>query len=326
MPIPIPKRALLLLCGLTAGCAQTARVQCWQPADFAAGDLSSVAVVGAADHVDQQAVLSLERQIQRKTNFEVVAHRNEESRIVLAGYLDDAGPGLEGLLQYGRQADVDAVVIVDVQEFDLHESPRGAWSWESVWRAPRPNWTAEVRLDFQLIDTTTGEVLASREMTRSAPSDDGEKTKATTLLLYRLLDDCVGEFVTELEPRQTDSTIELADGSWYTLNGSLVRRGVRLARRGRWQQAEDAWNRALAHNAHDDAALFNLAVASAQTGDYGAAEDFAMEALRIRHTECYAAGLEQIRSLRTAREEVEQQMRTAVLPAGFMDDNNWLLQ
>lgn len=176
---------------------------------------------------------------------------------------------------------------------------------------------ASVRVRFELIDTRTGEVLAERELARSAPQrNDGGRTDAE--MLDRLLSECVDEFVAVLAPHETESAIQLAEGEWYSMSGSAVRRGVQFARRGRWQQAEAAWKKALERNARNDAALFNLAVAAAQSGDFAAAEDYAMAALRVRHTDCYATGLEQIRAMRSASEEVHQQMRTAIVPAGFM--------
>lgn len=319
----IPMRALLLVCGLTTGCAQTARVHCWQPADIAADSVRSLAVVGAADEADQRAVVLLEDQLRRGSEIELVAYPNEESRIQLASYLDDEGPGVDGLLQYGRQADVDALVIIDVEKFGIDE--HSIRSWSDLWGKSDGARTAEVRVNFELIDTNTREVLARREIDRTADADEGASQDSADVL-DRLLGECVDEFVAELGPRETESTIQLAEGEWYSLGGSLVRLGVRFARAGRWQQAEAAWKKALSRNAHNDAALFNLAVASAQAGDYAAAEDYAMEALRIQHTDCYADGLEQIRELRSASEEAEDQMRTAVVPAGFSDRSYSLLQ
>lgn len=325
MPVQTSLRALILLCGLTAGCAQTANVRCWQPAEIADADLQCLAVVGADDDVDRQAALGLERRLQQESSFEVVAHPDEVSRVVPAGYPTDEGPGLDRLLQAGREADLDAVVVVNVEQADVGPSRRSPWSWNALWGPPESSRTASVRVQFKLIDTTTSEVLAEREIHRAAPQPD-ESGRGDDALLDSLLSECVDEFVAVLEPHETESSIQLAEGAWYSLSGSAVRRGVRFARQGRWQQAEAAWKRALKHNARNDAALFNLAVASAESGDFTAAEEYAMEALHIQHTDCYATGLEQIRALRSASEEAEQQMRTAIVPAGFMDDSRMMLE
>ena len=55
--------------------------------------------------------------------------------------------------------------------------------------------------------------------------------------------------------------------------------------------------------------LFNLALAAASESDFVKAEELALEAIRIQHSDCYETGLEQIRQQRAQHESASQPRR-----------------
>jgi tetratricopeptide (TPR) repeat protein len=176
---------------------------------------------------------------------------------------------------------------------------------------------AEVKFALQMVDASTGEVLASRTLERNQEWGVTAKCRSPDdeEVLQELTHQCVDEFMTVLQPQQLEEQVELASGEWYELSGMRVRRGVSLARRGRWSDAERVWQAALDASPECDAALFNLAVAAAQREAYDEAEEYAMRALRLRHTPCYAVGLDQLRRFRADADRIERQLPPPVIAA-----------
>jgi tetratricopeptide (TPR) repeat protein len=105
------------------------------------------------------------------------------------------------------------------------------------------------------------------------------------------------------------SQVALARSRWCQRGQALVRKGSDLAGSGHWKEAKAAWEQALAINPSNHAAAYNLALAYASQHDYPRAEEYAIQAINLKHTDLYADGLEQIRRLSTDHQKALQQRR-----------------
>jgi tetratricopeptide (TPR) repeat protein len=319
-----------LLPGLClCGCAHTATVHYWKPAELDAPHVRRVAVaVLEGEHAAEIAVALRER---------LEADQSAESAGGASGVETAAGEDADN---GGRKRfivcnpdEADAVIGGQVLAYGAADKDRDGSRITTTGSSTEMEATdsaataapggelrvriAEVKLALQMVDASTGEVLASRTLERNQEWGVTAKCRSPDdeEVLQQLTRQCVDEFMTVLQPQRLAEEVELASGGWYELSGIRVRRGVRLARRGRWGDAERVWQAALEASPECDAALFNLAVAAAQREAYDEAEEYAMRALRLRHTPCYAAGLDQLRRFRADADRIERQLPPPVITA-----------
>jgi len=178
--------------------------------------------------------------------------------------------------------------------------------------------SAEVAIAFKLVDARTGEVRAVRETRHQfSGASDLETTNLPSRgdVLDKLTDMCLEEFVELLAPHQIEKQMQLARAGWYGRDARLTREANRLAVQGDWDRARDLWQQAADRNPDCDSALFNLAIDATHRQQYAHAEELAMEAIRIRHTEQYADGLALIREYRSGFNSMQQQRDRRVLQA-----------
>lgn len=293
----------LLACG--SGCAPMAQVTHWSPAIADVEGLHEIAVLDPSGDQGDVVSAQLESRLGRSRQFEVLENANLD-RIQQVAHSDAAGECR--MLRHAREAGIDAVVIADVVATECRDEPLQPRLRErlrfrnEIRRNGQPlQRTASVTINFRLLDTQTGEVRYEEEITRTT-SQTGADLPTEDELLATLAGECADEFANALTPHETSGTIELARGPAFGLVGGLIRSGNRSAAAGDWVAAETQWRAALEQSPECDAALYNLAIAAAQRRDYAAAEDLAMEALRIEHSEVYAKGLAGIRRDRTGFE------------------------
>lgn len=201
---------------------------------------------------------------------------------------------LEQVLIAARQADIDAVMtgtIVSEEIEPLPSDKRSGWGF-SPKSPPVHN---SMTVDYRLIDTRTGETLTQNRIICHGPESLTPSEGSPNSLIQR----CGLEVVSGLTPQCENCSMALANCRW-TVQGALsVRRGVRAAERDDWDSAVTHWQAALKANPQNDAAIFNLALAAASQSDFVKAEELALEAIRIQHSDCYETGLEQIRKQRS---------------------------
>jgi tetratricopeptide (TPR) repeat protein len=237
----------------------------------------------------------------------LVADSTELGAAVLAvGYPSDSPANLAELLASARDTGIDGLILGEVLEWHCSGQPV---------RAPTVQ-QGRMRVQIRLVDSQTGDVRAAREIDRRAERKlDRDIPADESTMLHELAQAAVDEFVAALAARRETAEVELSVGEWYAPGSWRLRRGARLARQGRWEEAVDHWEGVLSRHPESDAALFNLAVAAGQRQDFCAAEDYAMQALRLRHTDCYARGLEQLRQFQADYDRIERLHRGPVVPA-----------
>lgn len=301
------RSALLLAALMLDGCAHTAPVACWSPGELIGSETRTVAVVPFQGEQGSEIATQLESRLAEEQAC-IVADSAELGRAVIAAGYPAGGPvELPQILADAQTAGVDAVIVGEVVE------RRGTARSVGI-NASATLHEGSVRIAFRLMDAETGAVRVEREIERreSRPAAAG---RTVDDLLTELTAAAVDEFVAALLPRPETKQVALAVGDWSTPGGWGLRRGARLARQGAWDDAVIAWERVLARHPDSDAALFNLAIAAGQRQDFCAAEDYAMQALRLRHTDCYTRGLEQLRQFQADYDRIERLRQGPVIPA-----------
>jgi hypothetical protein len=313
---------LVLVCGsiLTSGCSHFAMVRAWEPASIEVADIERLAIADFQGDLSGAVGASLEARLWDGRFYSLVDPAELESAQHAAC---PSLPTEEVVLALARDRGVDAVIFGEVREFHCDDHPVEVESDRSAdedanagdMAASRE---AVVAVTFRLLDTRTGEVRAAKDTSHRFQAQSGTGRPALPErdeVLAKLTKMCVNDFVEMLAPHQVERPIELASGGWYRRQAAEVRNGNRLAARGDWDAARDHWQSAVDQNGECDAALFNLAIDAAHRQQYARAEEPAMQAIRIRHMDRYAEGLERIRSYRNGYDAVQQQRDRRVLQA-----------
>jgi tetratricopeptide (TPR) repeat protein len=306
MRLTCPRSALLLACLLLDGCAHTAQVAYWSPGELTGSQTPTVAVIPFRGEQGRHIASLLESRLAEEQGCLVADATELGQAVIAAGYPAGEPAELPQILADAQSAGVDRMIIGEVLERHCAERSGGFNGGTTIH-------AGAVRIAFRLVDAKTGSVRVEREIGRRAERRVADGGSADDLL-RELTEEAVDEFVAALLPRPEAAQVELAVGDWYTPGGWGVRRGARLARQGAWDEAVLAWERVLSRHPDSDAALFNLAIAAGQRQDFCAAEDYAMQALRLRHTDCYARGLEQLRQFQADYDRIER-LRSGVVPA-----------
>lgn len=247
-------------------------------------------------------------------------------------------------LQTARSAGIDGVLIGDVIEYRCEDRTEPEHDRVLGWLprrqrqevdCPRPGQPVEatgqttrrdatVTVAFRLVDTKTGNIRASRQISHSASVSAADRPNSAPAatpesLLNDLVLKCVDEFVGTLAPRQVTEPLELAAPMPFQGGFTLVQNGNEFAVRGRWDEAIAAWEQAVAANPENDAALFNLSLAHAHRQQFNQAESFAIRAMNVRQKAEYQAALQRIREQTAAYDQTLQQRRDVTM-LSFDDD------
>jgi hypothetical protein len=290
-----------------------ATVRCWQPATADVKNIQRVAVVNfRGEHGPEVAAELADRLWSNR--FYAMVDQSELTTIQHAAYSPD--PCDQTLLTQARERGIDALVFGEVHTYRFNAAPP---SGEPVTAGdPTADSSGEVSVTFRLVDTLSGATRVEETATHrfdGAAIAGGAAAPAASDVLGRLTEMCLDDCLALLTPHQSQRSMVLADARWFTRESAAVRQGNRLAAEGNWDAARDQWQAAIDRRPSNDAALFNLAVDAAHRQQYRQAEEFAMRALRIRHTDQYANGLAQIREYRSTYDEVARQRERHLLQA-----------
>ncbi|MFV0445191.1 MAG: DUF6340 family protein [Planctomycetaceae bacterium] len=310
------------------GCAQMAMVRCWEPATIDVAGMDRLAVVSFRGVEGEHVAAALHDRLW-ENHFFALVDASELTTLQHAAYVPDSCD--QALLAQARERGIDGIIFGVVEEHRCEDTPiekvasgmlsAAAEHVGSAGEAATPRGLTrhgEVVVAFQLVDARTGEVRTESrarhvydETSRSAGSDlPGEEQ-----ILTQLTTMCLDDFVEELTPHQSELPMELASVRWYGPQSARIRGANRLAMQGDWDAARDVWQEVADQNWNNDAALFNLAIDAAHRQQYSRAEELAMQALKLRHTEQYADGLAQIREYRSGYDAVARQRDRRVLQA-----------
>lgn len=329
----------LFVISLISGCAHTAVVKSWEPAEIDASGINRIAVVDFTGEKGSEIASALSARLWDNDFYTLVDHSEFSSEIQPASYSDHQG--FHGLLASAKGAGVDAVIVGSVIQFscednilsstelDIHsyansksresgaENSLLIESEEVLYRE------ATVTIAFRLVDVETGEILASKQISKHTQGEMklGENSLPEKgRMLDQLLTDCLDEIVHMLAPHEMTCEMKLATCDFWTKGSGHVKEGSKLASKGRWDEAKHAWDKALLENPDNHAAFFNLSIAAVRNQNYDAAEEYVLEALKIEHKACYTAGLEKVRERRSALSRANEQREARVINS---NDSLW---
>jgi hypothetical protein len=310
----------LLLWGSLSGCCQFATVHCWMPPEVNVAELKRLSVAPFSGDQGAAVAASLNDRLAQQRGWELV-DPEELSGVKHAACT--SCPSEAALLAQARAAGVDGIIVGEVSDYECSDELLTA-SGERLDAAAAGDEQhelhreARVAITFRLVDARTGLTRATKETRheeRCTSQGGGDALPSRPLLLEELTDRCIADFLELLAPHQEDCRMKLARNRWYGPSSADIRGGNRLALQGDWDAARDRWQAAVARNDRCDAALYNLAIDAAQRQQYAEAEELAMRAIRLRHTETYAQGLERIRQSRSGHDAAAAHQDQRVLQA-----------
>lgn len=293
---------------VASGCAQTARLQVWQPAEFDVVGIHRLAVLDfrGPDKASQQARSELVARLW-DSGFFTLADPTELNAVVQTSATridDDLGAAIEA----GRRLNVDAILVGEVMRYRADDDRQAA---RSVRPPQRPSGRSEppaggglhdsnllqrevsVALSLQLIDVRTGQIRAQRQASYRA---DGEihagqgyipsKTAATRELLQKWAREMTGL----LTPHLVSYEVELASPRLGPA-AVEIRHGNNEALEGNWAKAAVFWKTALTLEPKSHVAMYNLALAHAAQFDYPLAVQLLEEATQLHPKTMYSETL-----------------------------------
>lgn len=290
----------------SSGCSQFANIRShsvkipmWKPVSAQIEGVETVAVLPFEGEWGVRVSEEVADSFSESGTYKIVSASSLPA--VTSSSMNDESPSLEEALTAARQADIDAVLTGTIVSEESEECPRSRFL-----RISRSEDQAKrtMTVDYRLIDTRTGETLCRNRISCLETEPEASKIAAVE---QNLIQRCGHEVASQLTPQCGDCSIALANGHWTNRGVFAVRKGVRAAEAGNWDDATKSWEAVLKVNPNNDAAIFNLALASASRGDYETAEDLALQAIRLQHCDCYEKGLERIRDQRTQFELAEEQ-------------------
>lgn len=318
---------LALFSLLTSGCIRTAVVKFWEPAAIDVSSLNQLAVLEFQGNEGKSIAATLSSQLWENEFYTIVDPAPLSRELQLASY-EEGGihdVNFHEFLAPARAQGIDGVVMGEVVEYQCQDQQvRRVGMAISSGGTPnrsgaggiggefRENVVREgvVTISFRLIDVETGEIRAAHQVSHRYTGDSevvAGKLPSQAEVLDGLTQKCLEEIVEMLAPHEATCRIQLATCDVWTRGRRDVKEGNRHAIEGDWELAEKQWQAAVDKEPRNHAALFNLAVAADHRHDYAAAEEFAMQALRLQHKTCYTSGLDTIRSHRGAAEKSEEQ-------------------
>lgn len=326
---------LLLVTCLTTGCAQTAVVQCWEPAEI---DVTGVNRIVVADFTGEQgeAISAALSASLWENEFYTVVDRSELKPGIRTASFSER-PTIQEVLSRAQAAGIDGVILGSVIEHRCDDQILGSTDLnlfqdeaDQDGVTTRSNGlTVEsneillregtVTIAFRLVDSETGEIRASQQISRhySGRMENGEGTLPTSgEVLEKLRNQCVNDVVQMLAPHEMSCEIKLATCDFWSKGARDVKIALELASKGDWEGAERHWHEALTKNPENHAAMFNLSIAAARRQEYDIAEQYVLDALRLEHKKCYTQGLETIRERRTAWMRANDQRDARVVSSG----------
>lgn len=317
---------------------RTAVVKFWEPATIDVSSLNRIVVLEFSGEHGTAVATSLSGKLWQNEFYTVIDRTKLSQELQLASYspahLGDEN--LHEILAPARANGIDGVVLGEVIDYRCEDkrvrrSPLAASHEESLLSPDRPDNNAStgdlrenlvragtVTLAFRLIDVETGDIRAAKQVSRNyvGESDIGAgKLPSQAEILDDLTQQCLQEIVSMLAPHEATTHIQLAACDVWTRGRREVKEGNRQAELGYWEMAEQHWRSALEVEPNNHAALFNLSIAADHRHDYTAAEELAMQALRLQHKTCYTEGLDKIRTHRANAERSAEQRDARVATA-----------
>lgn len=320
---------------MTVGCAHTAVVECWEPAEIDIAGMSRIVVIDFTGDHGSAVASSLSARLWENEFYTVLDRSELGAGIQTASFSENHS--LQGILDSAKDSDIDGVVLGSVVEYRCDDEVLGSTNVnffhedESNDDFERAGLDVEVEsnevllregsvtIAFRFVDVQTGEVRASRQVSKhfSGRSVNGvDDIPGRGEVLEMLTTECLDEVVQMLAPHESSCEMKLATCHFWTKGSGEFKKGLKSAGKGDWSGAEEHWQNAIAENPENHAAMFNLAIVAAKRQEYDLGEQYALDALKVEHKECYTAGLGKIRERRTAWDRANDQRDARVVNAG----------
>ena len=192
-------------------------------------------------------------------------------------YHDNGVAKRAAAIQLGRQLNVDAVVVGHVRFEDGKGRPLGS---AAVGFGVRQ--TVAV-VDFEVVDVRSGIATATGHESETYFGELSERSwnsKQEDQILLTIAQKAGQKAAGQIVPSLKRTDVELAN-DWMGSGAGHVRSGNRLARAGRWEDAKVSWEKAVAANPGNPAALYNLGLGEEALGNYSQARCHFQRALEI---------------------------------------------
>jgi len=307
-----------VLTAAICGCAHRGTLLVWEPAAIDVTGLRRLAVLEfrgpeSSGQIARHAVVT---QLRSNGFYQLV----DPSAVLGQGPLEEgrlsgtAGDLPPEVLAAFRRANVDAVLMGEVLSYragDFAEDHHlglanlvqraGRWGDQLMAVALRTDHTTTadvtVSLAFQLVETSTGRVLAARHSsyTQRGELRGGHRyLPAPEAALADCLHRCARDTVHLIAPHQVPVEVVLAKEG-FGKAARLIRRGNQAAARGDWDSAASNWRAALEVDQENHAALYNLGIAHEAKYRFEEAEVLFAKAYSIGRRPLYAQALRRVK-------------------------------
>ena len=335
-----PALVVIILALSVSGCASTASVYVWQPAEAQIRGIRRLAVLDfrGPENRGQIARSALVAKFAENGFYELV---DQAQLGPIQG--PNGEPDVNRAIHAARAQGVDALLVGDVVSYDVADDVQRDQNFEFGGASGRNgksdvahmlmgmrieknetiNREVSVALAFQLIDARTGQILAAKQ---TAHTDAGTMTNGEGYLpgrdrgLTEMMDLCSRDIVHILAPHQIRYDVDLASANWGKA-AKEIRAGNKSAQQNDWVTAAQHWEVALKLDPDNHAAMHNLALARAARMDYAGADRLLEDAIALKGTSLYTesralVGRHRERYL-TAMAQHDARVRRPMIPPGY---------
>lgn len=301
---------------LSAGCAPRAQLMVWHPAELNIDGLERLAIVDFEGEQQSGKIARAALQSQLFDNKYYQLIDQAELARVKPVLRPDGSPDMTAALEACRVMGVDALLCGQVVSYNVlddlqtdhrielggsstktksgAESNGVGFGLDSTQTLTRE---ASVSVAVKLIDVRSGELRAARQFAHTfngkRVNGQGDLPGRDTIRT-KLLNECSQDVVRMIAPHYRPQEVVLAR-TYYGKGLKNIRDGNKLATRGNWQEAEQAYQAAVRENPQSHVAHYNLALAAEARQDYPAARqhlDTAIKHYAASDYQTYKSNLE----------------------------------
>lgn len=303
--------AAALVLGLT-GCASTAQLHVWRPAELDVPELHRLVVLdfNSSDETGETVRSAVVAELSESRFFDLI-DQAELGPVVVTDGPSRGKIDLAAAIDAGRRLGIDALLTGDVVSYHVTDSVvrQSSMDWKGD-RSKRPGAGPEfflqqdvgvkreavVSLDFRLVDVRSGQICASRQVVhtyRKRPGDRPAPPLSRDEVLADLLRQCAHDILAKIAPHQEPCEVKLAT-AWYGSAAAEIRRGNGYAVAGDWEEASRCYREALEKDPDSHAAHYNLALAHEARCEYGPAGELLAKARESHSSDLYAEAQQRV--------------------------------
>jgi curli biogenesis system outer membrane secretion channel CsgG len=280
--------------GLSVDGTETICLQVDDPQSAGVAHVHSIAVLDftGPNKIGEALAAAVSARLATQGRWEV---KDRQALLQAAGRVGPGDAGRTTAAQVGAQVGADAVLVGDVTVFEQNES--GEVLAKPAFLKELQTRQATLTVDYRLVECKTGAVLLSRH---AAPAtavrslntlNAVEAPPSAVQVQQRLLDQGAEEIVSALATPGR-RTVERK----FARRGGRVNSGNTYARQGVIDLAQQKYEEAVAEDAKNHAAWYNLGLVREAQGDFAAATGHFERAMKLCESELYIAAYQRARS------------------------------